>query len=97
MAQATDVVTKGGEIVVVGVGAAGETPVRLDLIQDREIVVRGSLMFVAQDFAASLRLLTERAVRADDIVTSVFDGLEGAAGAFRASTDPDVCKVLVRL
>ncbi len=44
-----------------------------------------------------LRLLTEGALRADDIVTSVFDGLDGAAGAFRASTDPQECKVLVRL
>ncbi len=45
MAQAIDLVAEGGEIVVVGVGTPGETPVRLDLIQDREIVVRGSLMF----------------------------------------------------
>jgi 2-desacetyl-2-hydroxyethyl bacteriochlorophyllide A dehydrogenase len=97
MAQATDVVAKGGEIVIIGVGAPGQTPVRLDLIQDREIVVRGSLMFVAQDFATSLRLVTAGAVRADDLVTSVFEGLDGAAGAFRASTDPEECKVLVRL
>lgn len=97
MAQAIALVTKGGEIVVVGVGAPGETPVRLDLIQDREVVVRGSLMFVAQDFTTSLRLLTGGAVRANDLVTSVFDGLDAAADAFRASTDPQECKVLVRL
>jgi hypothetical protein len=40
---------------------------------------------------------TEGAVRADDIVTSIFDVLDGAAGAFRASTDPQEWKVLVRL
>lgn len=97
MAQAIDLVAKGGEIVVVGVAILGETPVRLDLIQDREIVVRGSLMFVAEDFVTALRLLTEGAVRADDIVTSVFDGLDSAADAFRASTDPEECKVLVQL
>ncbi|GAB3141540.1 alcohol dehydrogenase catalytic domain-containing protein [Amycolatopsis stemonae] len=96
LAQAVSLVVKGGEIVVVGVGSPGETAVRLDLVQDREIVVRGSLMFVAEDFTRSLRLLTEGAVRAEDIVTSVFDGLDTAAAAFRATTDPEECKVLIR-
>ena len=86
MAQAIGLVAKGGEIVGGGgVGAPGETP-GLDLIQGREIILRGSLMYVAQDFETSLRLLAQGAVRADDIVTSVFDGLHSAAssGAARA-------------
>lgn len=97
MAQAARIVTKGGEIVVVGVGAAGTTPVRLDLIQDRELVVRGSLMFVARDFTESLRLIEAGAVRADQLVTAVYDGLDAAGDAFRASTDAEQCKVLIRL
>ena len=97
MAQAVEVVTKGGEIVVVGVGRAGGTPVRLDLVQDRELVIRGSLMFVGEDFATSLRLLEQGAVRAEQIVTTVVDGLDAAADAFRASLDTEQCKVLVRL
>jgi len=74
-----------------------ESPVRLDLIQDREIVVRDSLMFLARNFATSLRLVTEGAVRADDIVPSGLEGLDGATGAFRAPIKPQECEVLVRL
>ena len=58
---------------------------------------QGRSGLVAQDFATSLRLLTEGTVRAQDIVTSVFEGLDAAAAAFHASTDPEECKVLVRL
>jgi threonine dehydrogenase-like Zn-dependent dehydrogenase len=74
-------VAKGGQIVVVGVGVPGGTPVLLDLIQDREIVVRGSFMFVAHDFATSLQLLADGAVHAGHIVTSIFQGLHAAADA----------------
>ena len=42
MAHAVELVATGGEIVVIGIGTPGEAPVRLDLIEDREIVARGS-------------------------------------------------------
>lgn len=89
--------TKGGQIVVLGVGQPGTTPVRLDLVQDREVVIRGSLMFVAEDFVTSLGLLSRGAIRADHLVTDTYTGLDRAGDAFRASTDPEQCKVLVRL
>ncbi|WP_328408206.1 alcohol dehydrogenase catalytic domain-containing protein [Streptomyces violaceus] len=94
MAQATDVVTKGGRIIVVGVGAAGTTPVRLDLIQDREISVEGTLMYTAEDYRTALALIGSGAVDTDEIVTATFP-LEEAAKAFAASLAPEHVKVLV--
>lgn len=97
MAQATDMVSKGGQVILVGVGQPGTTPVRLDLVQDREISIRGSLMFVAEDFVTSLKMLSEGAVSTDQLVTATYTGLRRAGDAFRASTDPEQCKVLIRL
>ncbi|MFD5337760.1 zinc-dependent alcohol dehydrogenase [Streptomyces hawaiiensis] len=94
MAQATDLVTKGGRIIVVGVGAAGTTPVRLDLIQDREISVEGTLMYTADDYRTAIALIASGAVDTDEIVTATFP-LEEAAKAFAASLAPEHVKVLV--
>ncbi|MFE9771808.1 zinc-binding dehydrogenase [Streptomyces sp. NPDC005931] len=94
MAQGTDLVAKGGHIVVVGVGTAGTTPVRLDLIQDREIRVEGSLMYTTEDYRGAMALIASGAVRATDVVTATYP-LEEAARAFRASLDPEQVKVLV--
>lgn len=93
MAQATDLVAKG-HIVVVGVGAAGTTPIRLDLIQDRELRIEGTLMYTAEDYRAALSLIVSGAVDTDEIVTATY-ALEDAAQAFAAATDPQHVKVLV--
>ncbi|WP_432146001.1 zinc-dependent alcohol dehydrogenase [Streptomyces sp. bgisy084] len=94
MAQATGLVAKGGRIVVVGVGAAGGTPVRLDLLQDREIRIEGTLMYTAEDYRAAMSLLASGAVDPADFVTATY-ALEDAAKAFTASVDPEQVKVLV--
>lgn len=94
MAQATDLVAKGGHIVVVGVGAAGPTPVRLDLVQDREIRIEGTLMYTAEDYRTAMHLLTSGAVDTAEIVTAAYP-LEEAARAFSASLDLEQVKVLV--
>ncbi|MBA2946884.1 zinc-dependent alcohol dehydrogenase [Streptomyces himalayensis] len=94
MAQATELVTKGGTIIVVGVGAAGTTPIRLDLVQDREIRIEGTLMYTADDYRTAIALLASGAVDTDEIVTATFP-LEEAAKAFAASIAPDHVKVLV--
>ena len=56
MAQAIELVDKGGAIMIVGV-AAGAVPVRLDLIQDRELALIGNLMYVREDYTAAIDLL----------------------------------------
>ncbi|MER6565515.1 alcohol dehydrogenase catalytic domain-containing protein [Streptomyces sp. NPDC001093] len=94
MAQATDLVTKGGQIVVVGVGTPGTTPVRLDLIQDREIRVEGTLMYTGEDYRTAMSLIASGAVDTTELVTATYP-LADAAKAFAASADPEQVKVLV--
>jgi 2-desacetyl-2-hydroxyethyl bacteriochlorophyllide A dehydrogenase len=94
MAQAIDMVAKGGLVVVVGVGAAGGTPVRLDLIQDREIRVEGALMYVADDFRTAISMIAAGAVDIGEMVTATYP-LDRAGEAFAASRDPEQVKVLV--
>ncbi|MBO8191540.1 alcohol dehydrogenase catalytic domain-containing protein [Streptomyces oryzae] len=94
MAQAVDLVAKGGHIVVVGVGAAGTTPIRLDLVQDREIRIEGTLMYTAEDYRTAIRLISSGAVDAGEIVTATYD-LADAGQAFASALDPAHAKVLV--
>ncbi|MGW9617726.1 zinc-dependent alcohol dehydrogenase [Streptomyces diastaticus] len=94
MAQATDLVAKGGRIIVVGVGAAGTTRVRLDLVQDREIRIEGTLMYTADDYRGAIDLITSGAVDAEALVTATYP-LEEAAEAFAASLRPEHVKVLI--
>ena len=93
MTQAIELVDKGGTVMVVGI-AAGPTTIPLHLVQDREIAVIGSLMYVHDDVRRAIDLLAGGAVAAEDLVTSTFP-LERAAEAFAASIAPDQLKVLV--
>jgi threonine dehydrogenase-like Zn-dependent dehydrogenase len=93
MAQAIELVDKGGTVMVVGI-AAGPTTIPLHLVQDREIAVIGSLMYVHDDVRRAIDLLAGGAVAAEDLVTATFP-LERAAEAFAASIAPDQLKVLV--
>jgi L-iditol 2-dehydrogenase len=83
----------GAEVVVVGI-AAGPTPVPLHLVQDREISVIGSLMYVREDVEEAIALLATGLVEASDLITATFP-LDQAAEAFAASSDPQQVKVLV--
>lgn len=93
VAQAVDLVDKGGTVMVVGI-ASGVTSVPLHLVQDREIALVGSLMYVHEDVERAVELLAGGAVDAEALVTAVFP-LERAAEAFAAARDPEHLKVLV--
>lgn len=93
MAQAVELVDKGGTVMVVGI-AAGPTSIPLHLVQDREIAVIGSLMYVREDVERAITLLASGAVAAEELITSVHP-LDRAADAFAASADPHQVKVLV--
>ncbi|MET0454352.1 MAG: alcohol dehydrogenase catalytic domain-containing protein [Mycobacterium sp.] len=95
VAQAVDLVDKGGAIMIVGV-ASGAVPVRLDLIQDRELALIGNLMYVREDYAAAIDLLASGAVPIDEIITARYD-FEHSADAFSASMDAENVKVVVTL
>ena len=85
---------KGGEIVVLGVFGG---PVRFaaHLVQDWELVVRGSLMYTFQDFQEAIRLLTQAQVEVAPLVTHRFP-LSRVEDAFRKALDREgALKVLV--
>lgn len=90
---AMHVLAKGGRLQVVGV-PGGETPIALDLVQDREITVAGNLMYVREDMLRAMEILRAKPFDIDELVTATFD-LDHAAEAFQASADPDQVKVLV--
>jgi 2-desacetyl-2-hydroxyethyl bacteriochlorophyllide A dehydrogenase len=93
VAQAVELVDKGGAIMIVGV-SEGATPVPLGLIQDRELALIGNLMYVREDFTAAIDLLASGAVPVDEIISAEFD-FEHSAEAFTASADGENVKVLV--
>jgi len=93
VAQAVDLVDKGGAVMIVGV-AEGATPVPLGLIQDRELALIGNLMYIREDFTAAMELLAAGEVPIDEIISAEFD-FEHSAEAFTASADPENVKVLV--
>ncbi|MGB3482103.1 MAG: alcohol dehydrogenase catalytic domain-containing protein [Mycobacterium sp.] len=93
VAQAVDLVDKGGAVMIVGV-AEGSTPVPLGLIQDRELALIGNLMYVREDFTAAVDLLASGAVPVEEFISAEF-AFEESARAFTASADPENVKVLV--
>uniref|UniRef100_A0A7C5VFL9 Alcohol dehydrogenase n=1 Tax=Thermus caliditerrae TaxID=1330700 RepID=A0A7C5VFL9_9DEIN len=85
---------KGGEIAVLGVFGG---PVRFPahLVQDWELVVRGSLMYTFQDFQEAIRLLAQAQVEVAPLVTHRFP-LSRVEDAFRKALDrEEALKVLV--
>ena len=95
MAQAVELLDKGGTVAVVGI-AAGPTTIGLHLVQDREISVLGSLMYVREDVQRAIELLASGAVSTADLVTATFP-LDQVAQAFAACAEPDQVKVLVSI
>lgn len=86
---------RGSTVVVVGV--FGEpVPMEAALVQDGELELKGTLMYMASDFQEAIRLIAAGAVEPSDFITHVVP-LEGVEGAFRmllAPTEP-VMKVIV--
>ena len=71
VALAIDILRKGGKLMTVGV-PAGETPIRLDLVQDRELEIYGNLMYVREDVLHAIELLERQPFPIDEIVTATF-------------------------
>ncbi len=93
VAQAVDLVDKGGAIMVVGV-AAGATPVRLDLIQDRELALSATSCTSGKTSRRRSICWHPAPSRSTRLITTRFD-FEHAAEAFAASADPESVKVVV--
>lgn len=72
MTAAIETIEKGGTIIVVGV--FGEKPrVDLGLVQDRELNLRGTLMYRKEDYVEAVRLISEGKLCAEPLVTQHFD------------------------
>lgn len=69
--EAVDAVQKGGTIIAVGV--YGERPrVNMGLIQDRELNIKGTLMYKYKDFVRAVRLINNRRVATKPLQSAHF-------------------------
>jgi 2-desacetyl-2-hydroxyethyl bacteriochlorophyllide A dehydrogenase len=85
IAQAIELALKGGTVVVVGV-PRGPVEVPLPLIQDRELRLQGTAMYVREDVERAIGLVADGSVPVARLVSAEF-GLEDAPDAFRAARD----------
>ena len=93
MDQAFGLVLKGGTIVVVGV-PAGPVTVPLPGLQDRQIRVQGSAVYLPEDYTESIALLAGGIVRPADLITAQYR-LDEAAAAFEAAASGQQIKVVL--
>ena len=95
--QAIHNVRKGGTIVIVGV--FGERPeIDLGLVQDRELELRGTLMYQRQDYVDAIRCLAEGGIKTGPLLTRNFSFRHyPEAYAFIEQNRERVMKVMVDL
>ena len=78
--QAIDIVRKGAKIIVVGVfGKHPET--KVGLIQDKEIDMRGALMYVQEDYPRTIDLISKGEIDTKPLITARYP-LEKVSEAF---------------
>lgn len=69
--SAIDNIQKGGTIVVVGV--FGDKPhINLGFVQDRELTLRGTLMYKAADYQRAVELISTGKVKLEPLISKVF-------------------------
>jgi len=95
--QAIHNVRKGGTIVIVGV--FGDRPeIDLGLVQDRELEMRGTLMYQRLDYVDAIRCLTEGGITVGPLLTRNFSFRHyPEAYAFIEENREKVMKVMVEL
>jgi 2-desacetyl-2-hydroxyethyl bacteriochlorophyllide A dehydrogenase len=91
ISQAIELALSGGEVIVVGV-ARGSVSVPLHLIQDREVALIGSAMYVGDDVREAIALVEGGAIPVDELVTATFD-LSAAVEAFVVARQREQVKV----
>ncbi|MFP4105839.1 MAG: zinc-dependent alcohol dehydrogenase [Phycisphaerae bacterium] len=80
--QAIETAAKGATIVVVGVFAE-RASVDLGLVQDRELTLRGTLMYQKSDYEKAVRLIAEGSINLQPLMSGHFN-LEQYEEAYRA-------------
>ncbi|MCX6628272.1 MAG: alcohol dehydrogenase catalytic domain-containing protein [Candidatus Solibacter sp.] len=97
MADAIRLARRGSTVVVVGV--FGTPPaVDLGLVQDRELVLAGSLMYRKNDFEAAIAMAASGAIDFDDLITHRF-AFEDYPAAYRTIDEAagNIMKVIIAL
>jgi L-iditol 2-dehydrogenase len=94
--DAVRVARKGTRIVLAGV-FEGEVALELGLVQDRELELVGTLMYVRDDFYTALELIQSGAAQVEPLITHRFP-LSEAAEAFAVADDRlEALKVLIEI
>lgn len=75
--------------MVIGV-AAEDVTISLPIIQDREIRLAGSAMYIRQDVLRAIELMADGAVPAGELVTATMPLTEGAQAFRRAASGNDI-------
>jgi L-iditol 2-dehydrogenase len=97
IADAVQHARKGSTVVVVGV--FGTPPVvDLGLVQDRELVLAGSLMYRKNDYEAAIAMAAAGAIRFDQLITHRF-ALEDYPAAYKTIDEArgNIMKVIITL
>ena len=89
LAQAIRLAENGGTVMVIGM-AAEDVTIPLPVIQDWEIRLAGSAMYVRQDVLRAIELMADGAVPAGELVTATLPLAEGAQAFKRAASGNDV-------
>ena len=97
ISQAIQIARKGTRIMVVGVPEE-KIKIDLSLIQDRELEIIGSLMYIREDFIEAIDLVQKEKIKADSFVTHHFK-LKDIEKAFRLVTEgkEKILKVLIQV
>lgn len=91
--DAVGMASKGGTVVIVGV-PKGDVSIPLAIVQDHQIRIQGSAIYLPQDYDESIRLLVDGKVDIDEIVTAQVP-MTRAADAYALSSGGEHVKVLV--
>lgn len=97
--QAINLARKGTQIVLVGV-PQGELKTNMAFVQDRELDILGSLMYVKKDFRKAIQLVYEGLVDSNEFITHKYS-LEKIEEAFELAADSsdmdDKLKVMIEI
>jgi len=94
---AFDFIRKSGSIIVLGV-FSGPTEIPIHLVQDREIEVKGALMYTDDDFSESIHLIENNIVDTSKLISKIYKGLENAEKAFEyARKEKNSFKTIIEL
>jgi L-iditol 2-dehydrogenase len=93
--QAVSIARKGSDIIVVGV--YGKKPsVDMGLVQDKELRLTGTLMYVKEDYDTAAQLISEGEISLDPLITKHFKFNEyGRAFEFIEENKNNAMKILI--